>query len=56
MAIALQASLLIRSGDEAVAEAFCVTRLTEDRHHTLGTLPVGVDFDRIIERSDPSLS
>jgi putative acyl-CoA dehydrogenase len=56
MAVALQASLLLRAGDEAVAEAFCATRLTEDRHHTMGTLPAGVDFDRIIERSDPSLS
>jgi putative acyl-CoA dehydrogenase len=54
MAIALQASLLIRHGEEAVAEAFCATRLDGERHHSLGTLPAGVDFARIIERSHPS--
>jgi putative acyl-CoA dehydrogenase len=54
MAIALQASLLVRHGDEAVAEAFCASRLGGDRGQALGTLPAGVDFGRIIERSDPA--
>jgi putative acyl-CoA dehydrogenase len=53
MAVALQASLLVRFGDPAVADAFCATRLAGDRGRALGTLPAGVDFGRIIERHSP---
>jgi putative acyl-CoA dehydrogenase len=54
MAVALQASLLVRFGDAAVADAFCVTRLAGDRGRALGTLPAGVDFARIVERHSPA--
>jgi putative acyl-CoA dehydrogenase len=50
MALALQASLLIRFGDEAVADAFCASRLAGDWGGAFGTLPNGTDFGRIIER------
>jgi putative acyl-CoA dehydrogenase len=50
MALALQGSLLVRYGDEAVADAFCATRLDGDWGHAFGTLPAGTDFGRIIER------
>ena len=53
MAIALQASLLVRYGDEAVAEAFCASRLSGDWGHAFGTLPAGADFTRIIARHRP---
>jgi putative acyl-CoA dehydrogenase len=53
MAVALQASLLIRYGDEAVADAFCASRLSGDWGHAFGTLPAGTDFGRIIERHSP---
>jgi putative acyl-CoA dehydrogenase len=53
MAIALQASLLVRHGDEAVADAFCASRLAGDWGHAFGTLPSGADFGRIIERHRP---
>ena len=53
MAIALQASLLLRYGDEAVADAFCASRLDGDWGQAFGTLPAGVDFTRIIERHRP---
>ena len=53
MAIALQASLLVRYGDEAVADAFCASRLAGDWGHAFGTLPSGTDFGRIIERHHP---
>jgi putative acyl-CoA dehydrogenase len=53
MAIALQASLLVRHGDPAVADAYCATRLSGDWGHAFGTLPSGVDFDRVIERHRP---
>jgi putative acyl-CoA dehydrogenase len=50
MALALQGSLLVRYGDEAVADAFCASRLSGDWGQAFGTLPPGVDFGRIIER------
>jgi putative acyl-CoA dehydrogenase len=54
MAVALQASLLVRHGDPAVADAFCASRLAGDRGRALGTLPAGTDFGRIIARHSPA--
>ncbi|HEU4707046.1 MAG TPA: acyl-CoA dehydrogenase family protein [Solirubrobacterales bacterium] len=54
MALALQASLLVRYGEEAVADAFCASRLSGDWGQAFGTLPAGTDFGRIIERHRPS--
>ncbi len=48
MAVALQASLLLRHGPTAVAEAYCASRLAEDWTGTFGTLPAGTDFAAII--------
>jgi putative acyl-CoA dehydrogenase len=53
MALALQGSLLVRYGDEAVADAFCASRLSGDWGQAFGTLPAGTDFGRIIERHRP---
>ncbi|MDX6627555.1 MAG: putative acyl-CoA dehydrogenase [Solirubrobacterales bacterium] len=50
MALALQASLLVRYGDEAVADAFCASRLSGDWGQAFGTLPAGTDFGHIIDR------
>jgi len=50
MALVLQGSLLIRFGDEAVAGAFCASRLGGDSGLAFGTLPSGTDFSRIIGR------
>jgi putative acyl-CoA dehydrogenase len=50
MALALQGSLLLRFGDQAVAEAFAASRLAGDWGRVFGTLPAGTDFDRIVER------
>jgi putative acyl-CoA dehydrogenase len=55
MAIALQASVLVRHGDPAVADAFLATRLGGDHGRSLGTLPAGVDARRIVERHRPQL-
>ena len=41
MALALQGSLLVRYGDEAVADAFCASRLAGDWGRAFGTLPAG---------------
>jgi putative acyl-CoA dehydrogenase len=56
MAVALQASLLIRAGSEAVADAFCASRLDpEGRSATYGTLPAGVDSAAIVGRARPAV-
>ena len=54
MALALQGSLLVRFGDEAVADAFCASRLAGEWSGAFGTLPNGVDLGRIVERHAPS--
>ena len=55
MALALQGSLLVRFGDPAVADAFCASRLGEEWGQAYGTLPPGVDFERIVERHSPAV-
>jgi putative acyl-CoA dehydrogenase len=52
MGLALQASLLVRFGDPAVADAFCASRLA-DGGLAYGTLPPGVDTAAIVERHRP---
>jgi putative acyl-CoA dehydrogenase len=54
MAICMQASLLVRDGDPAVADAFCASRVEGSSGLEYGTLPAGCDFERIIQRSLPS--
>lgn len=56
MALALQGSLLVRYGDQAVADGFCASRLTDGQSGFLyGSLPVSVDCKAIIERAFPVL-
>ena len=55
MALALQGSLLVRYGDEAVADAFCASRLDGDWGGAFGTLPKGTEFARIVERHAPTV-
>jgi len=52
LALALQASVLLRNAPAFVADAFCNSRLLEN-HLSYGTLPVGVDIEKIIRRSMP---
>ena len=49
LAVALQASLLIRHSPPEVADAFCATRLAEGR--VFGTLPRDTNFEAILNRS-----
>jgi putative acyl-CoA dehydrogenase len=53
MALALQGSLLVRFGDPAVTDAFCASRLDGDAGRAFGTLPAGLDFERIVARHAP---
>ena len=54
LAVALQASLLVRHAPAAVADAFCAGRLDGDRGRVYGTLPAGIDAAAIIERAVPA--
>ncbi|MFB4203785.1 acyl-CoA dehydrogenase family protein [Arhodomonas sp. KWT2] len=53
LALALQASLLVRHAPAPVAEAFCASRLGGGGGYTLGCLPAGVDRDAILARIWP---
>ena len=51
LAVAFQASLLVRTAPPAVADAFCAGRLGESRGRVFGTLPRGIDGSAIVERA-----
>jgi putative acyl-CoA dehydrogenase len=55
MALALQGALLVQHGSNAVADAFCATRLAGDWGRAFGTLPGSVNATAIIERARPKL-
>ncbi len=53
-ALALQAACLLKTAPDFVAEAFCLSRLSEN-YLSFGTLPPGVQTEKIIERSRPQI-
>jgi putative acyl-CoA dehydrogenase len=53
LAVAFQASLLVRHAPPAVADAYCAGRLDEARGRAFGTLPAGVDGAAIVARALP---
>ncbi|MEU8308323.1 acyl-CoA dehydrogenase family protein [Actinomadura sp. NPDC048955] len=55
LALVLQASLLVRHGHPAVADAFCATRLAGDGGGAFGTLPPSLDVAPIIDRATPKV-
>ena len=55
MALTLQASLLLRHGEPAVAELFVNSRLDREWGHTFGTLNGGPELKLVIERHRPRL-
>jgi putative acyl-CoA dehydrogenase len=55
MALAIQASLLLRGENTTVAEGFCAGRLRHRDHFQFGNLPDDVDCAAIIERATPSV-
>jgi putative acyl-CoA dehydrogenase len=55
MAVTLQASLLIRHGYQAVADAFIATRLSAEGGRAYGTLPPGTSTETIIPRAVPEI-
>ncbi|WP_077529656.1 isovaleryl-CoA dehydrogenase [Vreelandella utahensis] len=55
MALAIQASLLLRGDNQTVAGGFCAGRLRQRDHFQFGNLPDDVDCAAIIERATPSV-
>ncbi len=53
LALALQASLLVRHAPPEVADAFCAARLGENRGRVYGTLPRAVQTEALIDRAAP---
>jgi putative acyl-CoA dehydrogenase len=56
LALALQASLLVRHAPSYVSDAFCASRLAGDWGFAFGTLPRGLDLRAIIDRAAPATS
>ena len=53
MALAMQASLLVRHAPAVVADAYCASRLGSTGHHNFGALDRAADCTAIIERATP---
>ncbi|WP_396020960.1 acyl-CoA dehydrogenase family protein [Alcanivorax limicola] len=56
LSLTMQASLLVRAGNDAVAEAFIASRLGSQGDRNYGTLPTGLDIAAILERADPRIA
>jgi putative acyl-CoA dehydrogenase len=54
MALAIQATLLVRHAPPAVVDAFCASRLGGDGYRNYGTLPSGTDCSSITDRATPA--
>jgi putative acyl-CoA dehydrogenase len=55
LALALQASVLVQHAPAAVADAFCVSRLSDNPGRQFGGLPNGFDLGAICARAMPAL-
>jgi putative acyl-CoA dehydrogenase len=55
LALALQASILVRHAPTAVADAFCASRLSDHSGRQFGVLPSGLDLAVICARARPAL-
>ncbi|WP_417513793.1 acyl-CoA dehydrogenase family protein [Minwuia sp.] len=51
MAVAMQGALLVRHSPNAVADAYCASRLGGRWSGAFGSLPAGLDLDTIIDRA-----
>jgi putative acyl-CoA dehydrogenase len=50
LALAFQGALLVRHAPQAIADAFCASRLAGNGGRAFGTLPAGLDFAAILAR------
>ena len=56
LALALQASILVRHAPTPVADAFCASRLSDNPDRQFGVLPSGLDLAAICARAQPTLA
>jgi putative acyl-CoA dehydrogenase len=56
LALALQASIMVRHAPAAVADAFCASRLSDNPERQFGVLPSGLDLAAICARARPTLA
>jgi len=56
MAVAFQASLVLRHAPPAVADAFLASRVAGERGAAFGTLPAGTAFGKIVSRATPRVA
>lgn len=54
LALALQASLLLRSGNDTIAQGFCRSRLGHEHGQTFGTLAADAPIQLLLERATVS--
>jgi putative acyl-CoA dehydrogenase len=55
LVLALQGALLVRHSPPALADAFCVARLGDERGGAFGVLPRGIDVQAIVARAAPAI-
>ena len=55
LALALEASLMLRYSPPPIADAFCASRLDGDWGRAFGTLPAGVDVDGVVALLDRTM-
>jgi putative acyl-CoA dehydrogenase len=55
MAVALQASILVRQGPAAVADAFCATRLADRPGFAYGGSGIAIDTAALLDRAMPAV-
>jgi putative acyl-CoA dehydrogenase len=53
MALCLQGALLVQHAPDAVADAFCASRLGGQMGGTFGLLPRGLEYAEIVQRATP---
>ena len=53
LALTMQASLLLRADNQAVADAFIASRLGQSGERNYGTVPRGLDIEAILQRANP---
>ncbi|UZE95662.1 acyl-CoA dehydrogenase family protein [Alkalimarinus alittae] len=56
LALAFQSALLVQSGNHAVSDLFCASRLSDNGGHNIGSMPASGDCASIIERARPNLT
>jgi putative acyl-CoA dehydrogenase len=50
-ALALQGCVLLKTAPDFISEAFCISRLSDNKNLNFGTLPVGAEVEKIIQRN-----